>query len=44
MTFKIGFVLFMIALMMGGLMLEVARPDMIVFAVLTVFFAYWYYN
>ncbi|MED4972302.1 SLC13 family permease [Geobacillus kaustophilus NBRC 102445] len=37
MTFKIGFVLFMIALMMGGLMLEVARPDMIVFAVLTVF-------
>ncbi|WP_457786665.1 SLC13 family permease [Geobacillus sp. Geo 8.1] len=37
MTFKIGFVLLMIALMMGGLIFEIARPDIIVFAVLTVF-------
>ncbi|MGG3739456.1 SLC13 family permease [Aeribacillus pallidus] len=37
MTLEIGFVLFMVALMFGGLMLEVARPDMIVFVVLTVF-------
>lgn len=37
MTFKIGFVLFMVALMMGGLIFEIARPDLVVFAVLTVF-------
>ncbi|MDQ0162539.1 SLC13 family permease [Aeribacillus alveayuensis] len=37
MTLEIGFVLLMVVLMLGGLMLEVARPDMIVFVVLTVF-------
>ncbi|WAA09718.1 SLC13 family permease [Fervidibacillus albus] len=37
MTLEIGFVLLMVAIMLGGLIFEVARPDMIMFVVLTTF-------
>jgi di/tricarboxylate transporter len=36
-TLETGFVLFMVALMFSGLIFEIARPDIIVFVVLTVF-------
>lgn len=37
MSFEIGFVLFIVVLMMAGLILELARPDLIVFGTLTIF-------
>lgn len=36
MSFEIGFVLIIVALMMAGLILELARPDLIVFGTLTI--------